>query len=103
MDSEPKTATNGTAGGKAKAKPLRALDPGVLHDVDIGLIAVVGEGRMTVRELLELTSGSVIELDTPLDGRVELHLNGRVIALGELVAVKDKFGVRINQIVAEPE
>lgn len=94
---------NGKAQNKGKAKPLRALDPRVLQDMDVSLIAVVGEGRMTVRELLDLASGSVIALDTPLDGRVELHLNGHMIAAGELVAVDDRFGVRISQIAAEPE
>lgn len=103
MNVKTQATANGKAQSKAKAKPLRALDPGVLQDLDVSLIAVVGEGKITVRELLGLTAGSVIALDTPLDGRVELHLNGRKIAVGELVAVDDKFGVRIIQVIAEPE
>lgn len=103
MNDKAQATPNGKAQNKGKAKPLRALDPGVLQDLDVNLVAVIGEGHMTVRELLGLTADSVIALDTPLDGRVELHLNGRKIAVGELVAVDDKFGVRISQIIAEPE
>jgi flagellar motor switch protein FliN len=94
-----------TAKGKArtKASSLKSLNPDVLHDMDVSLTAIVGHGRLTVSQLLDLSSGSVIDLDTPLDGRVELRLNDRVVALGELVAVEDKFGVRITQIVFEQE
>lgn len=88
---------------KPPAKTLTSLDPAILQDVDIGLTAVLGTGKMTVRQLLDLSNGSVVDLDTPLDGRVELQLNGRVVAVGELVAVEDKFGVRITQIVAEKD
>lgn len=87
----------------AKGGGLQSLSPGVLQDMDVSLTAIVGQGKLTVSQLLELSSGSVINLDTPLDGRVELRLNDRVIALGELVAVEDKFGVRITQIVFEQE
>lgn len=87
----------------AKAKSLTSLDAAILRDIDVTLTAVLGRGKTTVRQLLELSSGEVIELDTPLDGRIELQLNGQVIALGEIVAVDDKFGVRITQIVAKKE
>lgn len=88
---------------RAKGESLKSLSPGVLQDMDVSLTAIVGQGKLTVSQLLELSSGSVVNLDTPLDGRVELRLNDRVIALGELVAVEDKFGVRITQIVFEQE
>lgn len=91
----------GKALERTKQRSLKALDPAILQDMDISLTAVLGQGKATVRQLLELTNGSVVTLDTPLDGRVELKLNERLIAVGELVAVEDKYGVRITQIVAE--
>lgn len=101
LNTEPQATTKSKV--RVKANSLKALSPGVLHDMDVSLTAIVGHGRLTVSQLLELSSGSVIDLDTPLDGRVELRLNDRVVALGELVAVEDKFGVRITQIVFEQE
>ncbi len=88
---------------KPKPKTINALNADVLQDVDVSLTAIVGRGATTVRRLLELEHGSVVELDTPLDGHVKLELNGRLIATGELVAVGDKFGVRIARIVAEKQ
>lgn len=88
---------------KNKRKTIAALDPAVLSDVNVQLTAILGQGTLTVRALLDLTDGSLIELGTPLDGSIEITLNDRLIAKGEIVAVGNQFGVRVTQVVAEPE
>ncbi len=54
---------------------------------------------MTVRELLELTPGSVVELDRAAGAPADLLVNGRVIARGEVVVVDEDFGLRITELV----
>jgi flagellar motor switch protein FliN/FliY len=88
---------------KKKGPPLVSLDAAILGDVDVRLSAILGHGSIAVRDLLELEDGSVLNLDTPLDGMIDVTLNGRIVARGEIVAVGDKFGVRIAKIVAERE
>jgi flagellar motor switch protein FliN len=90
--STPARATPGDAGGPA--------DLGLLHEVELEVTAELGRTRMTVRELLALTPGAVIELDGAAGGPVDLLVNGRVIARGEVVVIDESFGIRITEIVA---
>jgi flagellar motor switch protein FliN len=85
---------------KRNAKVAATLDPTVFGDVEIELRASLGRGSMTVQEMLNITSGAVIPLETPLNGLVDLTLNGRIVARGEIVSVNDHFGVRVTEIVA---
>jgi flagellar motor switch protein FliN/FliY len=89
-----------TGRGK-KAAAIVTLDSDIFSDVDVRLSVILGHGTMAVRALLDMTEGSEIALDTPLDGSVEVTLNNRIVARGEIVAVGDRFGVRITQIVAQ--
>jgi flagellar motor switch protein FliN len=79
---------------------LVPLDSDILGDVEVKLSAILGHGVIAVRDLLDLEDGNVLNLDTPLDGMIDVTLNGRVVAKGEIVAVGDRFGVRIAKIVA---
>lgn len=89
--------------GSGQSNPLISLDSEILGDVEVRLTAMLGEGRITVGQLLSLSEGSVIELETPLDGRINMSLNGKLIAKGEIVAVGDRFGVRITHLtVSKP-
>jgi flagellar motor switch protein FliN len=87
---------------KKRTKPLITLDSEIFDDVDVALAAVLGHGTIAVRALLDLREGSVVNLETPLDGLVELTLNNRVVARGEIVAVDDHFGVRVTEILVQP-
>jgi flagellar motor switch protein FliN len=83
---------------KTNGKPVLSLNSSILGDVEVTVMATLGYGSLPVSEL---TSGSVVELGTPLDGHLDLTLNGKLIARGELVAVDDHFGIRISEIIAE--
>ena len=71
----------------------------LLADVEMGVTAELGRTRMTVRNLLALTPGSVVELDRVAGSAVDLLVNGTLIARGEVVVIDDEFGVRITEIL----
>jgi flagellar motor switch protein FliN/FliY len=72
----------------------------ILKDVEMGVTAELGRRRMTVRDLLALTPGSVIELDRAAGSPVDVLVNGTLIARGEVVVIDEEFGIRIAEIVA---
>jgi flagellar motor switch protein FliN/FliY len=71
----------------------------LLHDVEMGVTAELGRRRMTVRDLLSLTPGAVIELDRAAGSPVDVLVNGTLIARGEVVVIDEEFGIRISEIV----
>jgi len=75
---------------------VESLNP--LHQVKARLQVCVGEATLTVGELLCAREQQVIRLDRHIDQPVDLLLEGKVIARGELVAVDDQFGIRITEL-----
>jgi flagellar motor switch protein FliN/FliY len=75
----------------------------LLNDVEMGVTAELGRRRMTVRDLLALTPGSIIELDRAAGSPVDVLVNGTVIARGEVVVIDEEFGIRISEIVVDGE
>lgn len=78
----------------------RTINPKLIDAVEIALDGYLGSARMTVAELTALRDGSVVALDTPLNGIVELRLNGAPVGRGELVAVGNHFAVRLTEIAS---
>jgi flagellar motor switch protein FliN/FliY len=76
--------------------------PAVLADVEMGVTAELGRCRMSVRELLSITPGAVIDLDRPAGAPVDVLVNGKLIARGEVVVIDEEFGIRISEIL-KPE
>lgn len=74
------------------------IDAKLLDNVEVVLEARLGETTMTVADLLALKAGVTVKLDTSLGGQATLVLNGKTIAHGEIVAVDDCFGIRIEAI-----
>jgi flagellar motor switch protein FliN/FliY len=72
----------------------------LLHDVEMEISAELGRTRMSVRELLSLAPGAVIELDRAAGAPTDLLVNGRLIARGEVVVIDENFGIRITEIVS---
>lgn len=70
----------------------------LIENVGVTLEAFLGDARMTVAELTDLKENAVVPLDAALNQAVELRLNGVPVAKGELVAVGDKFGVRLIEL-----
>lgn len=89
------TQLNDGGAGFAGSRPLA-----ILKDVEMGVTAELGRRRMTVRDLLALTPGSVIELDRAAGSPVDVLVNGTLIARGEVVVIDEEFGIRIAEIVS---
>ncbi len=68
-------------------------------DVELHVTLRFGQRKLSLREVLDLNSGAVVELDRQVDEPVELVLDGRVIARGEAVIVDGNYGLRITQVV----
>lgn len=79
-------------------KPLVPIDSHLFKGVRISLNVRFGETTMTVEELLALRTGSIVALEHRLNEGVDLYLNEELIAHGEIVAVDDRFGIRIAEI-----
>jgi flagellar motor switch protein FliN len=71
----------------------------LLRNVEMEVTAELGSTRMTVRELLSLTPGHIVELNRAAGSPVDLLVNGTLIARGEVVVVDEEFGIRISEIV----
>lgn len=75
----------------------------VVLDVPIALSMELGRTRLSIRELLQLTQGSVVKLDRPAGEPLDILANGCLVARGEVVVVNERFGVRITDIVSPEE
>lgn len=72
----------------------------LLRDVDLNVKIELGRSRMLVEDVLKLTEGSVVELDKLAGDPVDVFVNDRLVARGEVLVLNDNFCVRINEIVA---
>ena len=86
-------------GAGAPGVPGTARPMTLLHDVEMGVTAELGRTRMTVRDLLSLTPGAVVELDRAAGSPVDVLVNGTLIARGEVVVIDEEYGIRISEIV----
>ena len=75
----------------------------LILDVELQLSVELGRTKMTVREILDLGPGSALELDKLAGEPVELMVNGKLIARGDVVVIDENFGVRVTEIVSPAE
>nr|WP_298376072.1 flagellar motor switch protein FliN [uncultured Halomonas sp.] len=99
-----------TAAGDQVFKPLNnAMSSGAVRDLEmimdipVKLTVELGRTRITIKQLLELAQGSVIELDGLAGEPMDILINGYLIAQGEVVVVDDKYGIRITEIITPSE
>lgn len=71
----------------------------VVLDVPVKLTVELGACQMPMRDVLQLASGSVVQLDKVADTPVDLFVNQKRIARGEVVVVEDRFGIKITEIL----
>jgi flagellar motor switch protein FliN len=84
----------------AERKPISETDNlGVLLHVPLRLSVVLGSCTMPIAELLKLGAGSIVELDRAVAQPVDLLVNDRPIARGEIVAIDESFGLRITELL----
>lgn len=83
------------------AGSLQDID--LIMDIPVKLTVELGRTKMTIKELLRLTQGSVVSLDGLAGEPLDILINGYLIAQGEVVVVNDKYGVRITDIITPSE
>ena len=76
-----------------------ADDLEAVFDVPVKVSAVLGRARMEVGELLKLGPGAVLELDRKVGEAIDIYVNNRLVARGEVVLVEDKLGVTMTEII----
>ncbi|MDR3433106.1 MAG: flagellar motor switch protein FliN [Rouxiella aceris] len=78
-------------------------DIDMILDIPVKLTVELGRTKMTIKELLRLSQGSVVSLDGLAGEPLDILINGYLIAQGEVVVVADKYGVRITDIITPSE
>jgi flagellar motor switch protein FliN/FliY len=107
--SEPQGGAGAPGGGgaasvkksAAPAGPVQSLD--FVLDIPLRVTAELGRTKMSIREVLELGQGSVIELSKLAGEPLEVLVNEKLVARGEVVVVNEKFGIRLTDIISPVE
>ncbi len=84
--------------GAEATEPLSPLE--LLKDVELNVRIELGRARLPLEEVLKLGERSVVQLDRLADDPVDVYVNDRLIARGEVVVINDKFAVRVTEILA---
>ena len=76
-----------------------ATDLEAVFDVPVNVSAVLGKSSMEVSKLLKLSAGMVVELDRKIGEAIDIYVNDRLVARGEVVLVEDRLGITMTEIV----
>ncbi len=90
-------------GGNASAEGGQEVNLDVVLNVDLDLALEVGRTTISVKNLLQLNQGSVVELDRLAGEPLDVLVNGTLVARGEVVVVNDKYGIRLTDVVSPAE
>ncbi|MDG1418045.1 MAG: flagellar motor switch protein FliN [Maricaulis sp.] len=82
-------------------KEKAAVDLAPVFEVPVNISAVLGKAHIDVNTLLKLTEGSVVELDRKIGEAIDIYVNNRLVARGEVVVVDDRLGVTMTEIIKD--
>lgn len=99
---EPMALSEFGGGGQAQGT-AKNPDLDVILDIPVSISMEVGATSITIRNLLQLNQGSVIELDRLAGEPLDVLVNGTLIAHGEVVVVNEKFGIRMTDVISPSE
>lgn len=85
------------------AGTAQARDLEMILDIPVHLTVELGRARITIKQLLELAQGSVVELEGLAGEPMDILINGYLIAQGEVVVIEDRYGIRITEIITPSE
>ena len=95
---EPNTALS-EHGGHEEDKSAADLSP--VFDVPVNISAVLGRANLSVQQLLQLGAGSILELDRKVGEAIDIYVNNRLVARGEVVIVDERLGVTMTEIIKD--
>ncbi|NLK84838.1 MAG: flagellar motor switch protein FliN [Aeromonadales bacterium] len=93
--------SDGTAKAPLSVEERKKLDS--ILDIPVTITMEVGHAKISIRNLLQLNQGSVIELERLAGEPLDVLVNGTLIAHGEVVVVNDKFGIRLTDVISQVE
>jgi len=89
----------GEALAPGDARPQNAKELEAVYDIPVQISAVLGRATMQVSQLLKLGRGAVVELDRKVGEAIDIYVNNRLVARGEVVVVDERLGVTMTEIV----
>ena len=100
-DAVPAVIEDGGAQNQITAEdgPRSASDLEAVYDVPVQVSAVLGKATLQVSQLLKLGRGAVVELDRKVGEAIDIYVNDRLVARGEVVVVEDRLGVTMTEII----
>ncbi len=120
QEADPSAAAMATVGGQEEAESGWTGDSGggelatateedgpvnidLILDLPLQIVVELGRTKMLINDLLQIGQGSVIELNKQVGEPLDVLVNGKLVARGEVVVVKDKFGIRITDVISPLE
>jgi flagellar motor switch protein FliN/FliY len=85
------------------SRPRKDVDLDMVMDIPVTISMEIGRTRINIRNLLQLSQGSVVELDRLAGEPMDVLVNDTLIAHGEVVVVNDKFGIRLTDVISAAE
>jgi flagellar motor switch protein FliN len=90
-------------GSTAAAAPNGSQNLDFLLDIPLEVTVELGRTSMIINKMLQLTQGSVVELDKAAGEPVEIYVNDKLLGKGEVIVVNERFGVRITEIISQAD
>ena len=87
------------AEGDLSDLPRSAQDLEAVYDIPVQVSAVLGKATMQVSQLLKMGRGAVVELDRKVGEAIDIYVNNRLVARGEVVVVEDRLGITMTEII----
>lgn len=92
-----------SAGSSSLVPNPNAIDLDFLLDIKLNVTAEIGRTRMPIEGLLQLNQGSIVELEKPVGESIDVFVNNKLMARGEVVVINEKFGIRLTDIIGPQE
>lgn len=93
------TELEANTGEQKEGQPITANDLDAVYGIPVEVTAVLGKAEMQVSHLLKLGRGAVIELDRKVGEAIDIYVNNRMVARGEVVVVEDRLGITMTEII----
>ena len=99
VDPDPVDDLNGAIQQESSELPSSSQDLEAVYDIPVQVSAVLGKSTMQVSQLLKLGRGAIVELDRKVGEAIDIYVNNRLVARGEVVVVEDRLGITMTEII----
>ena len=96
-------AAQSTSATKGNGRMSKDMSLDMIMDVNVSVAVEVGRTKMSIRDLRDLNQGAIIELDRAAGTPLDVLVNGTLVARGEIVVVKDKYGIMLTEVVGQDD